>query len=191
MTSEQINAIEQHVLDVGGPDKLSHGKRVLHLARLIAAKESLDFNEDALIFASYLHDLAAYSPYRPEGEFDHAHESARLVPRLAAKFALAPDAVAPATDAIENHNKAGQGHGNECKLVRNADALDYLGYLAVARDFAKQPTDMKLAMAALRKRKDQFLPLIDLNFAIVYAKPRLAELDYFISRFEEETFGIY
>ena len=79
----------------------------------------------------------------------------------------------------------------ETRLIRNADGVDYLGYMAVARDFSKQPQDMRKAMAMLKKRKEQFFSIIDFESAKEFAAPRMAELEDFISRFEEESFGLY
>ncbi|MCL2518717.1 MAG: hypothetical protein FWF15_09160 [Oscillospiraceae bacterium] len=83
------------------------------------------------------------------------------------------------------------GEYNETKLIRNADGVDYLGYMAVARDFSKQSNDMRRAIVALKKRIEQFYPLVDYKYALELAEPRVAELEEFIARFEEESYGIY
>jgi len=43
----------------------------------------------------------------------------------------------------------------------------------------------------LKRRVDQFLPIIDLPYAKELAAPRVEELEHFIRRFEEECYGIF
>ena len=66
-----------------------------------------------------------------------------------------------------------------------------MGYMAVARDFAKFPGDFGKALAALKRRKEQFYAIIDLPCAIGLAAPRVDELERFITRFEEECLGVF
>jgi hypothetical protein len=79
----------------------------------------------------------------------------------------------------------------ETQLIRNADGINYLGYMAVTRDFAKFPGDFGKALTIIKRRKDQFFPIIDLPYAKGLAAPRVEELEHLINRFEEECFGIF
>jgi uncharacterized secreted protein with C-terminal beta-propeller domain len=113
------------------------------------------------------------------------------MPPLAREWGLSEKQIEIVVEAVENHNKPGVGRHAETRLIRNADGIDYLGYMAVARDFAKSGKDMKKAMSDLKQRKDMFGSLVDLETAKRIAAPRLRELDDFIVRFEEESHGIY
>ncbi len=189
MTDEKMRRMEEYIVKSEG--NLTHVKRVLHISRILAHKEQLSYHEDALVFSAYFHDISAYPPFSPSAVFDHALESGRLMPQLMKEWDMDVGLTGIVVEAVANHNKAGLGQYNETRLIRNADGLDYLGCMAVARDFSKQPKDLRRAMAALRGRYDSFAPLIDLDSARELAAPRIAELELFIRRFEEESFGIY
>ena len=171
MTEEMLGRIEAHITRLNG--NLTHGKRVLLLSKLIAEKEQITYDEDVLVFAAYFHDVAAYPFYKDRfpGIFDHALESSKLIP--------------------EYHDKVNMGSGNETRLIRNADGVDYLGYMAVAKDFTKFPGDFGKVLITLKRRKEQFLPIVDLPYAKELAVPRLEELKQFIIRFKEECYGIF
>jgi hypothetical protein len=161
------------------------------LCQRIIRRYTLLNNDDILIFASYFHDVSAFPPYRPDGAFDHALESSKVVPDIARGFGYAEDEIEIIVETVKFHDKLNMGEYIETRLMRNADGVDYLGYMAVARDFSKQPQDMQKAIAMLRKRKEQFYSVIDFEYAKELAAPRLVELENFIGRFEDESFGLY
>ena len=191
MKAEILDRMEGTLAELGGTYLLNHAKRVLYISRLIAAKEGLEYNDDILIFASYFHDISGFPPYKPEGAFDHALESGKIVPGIAKEYGYNADEIEAIVEAVKYHDKAGMGGRVETRLIRNADGVDYLGYMAVARDFSKQPQDMRKAISMLKKRKEQFYSIIDLEYAKGLAAPRLVELENFINKFEEESFGLY
>jgi len=190
-TNEILERMEAHIVKLDG--NLTHVKRVLLLGKLIAEKENMAYDNDVLTFAAYFHDIAAYPQYASayRGSFDHALESSRLAPDIAKDYGYSDTQIEVIVEAVKYHDKPGMGEHNETRLIRNADGIDYIGYIAVARDFVKFPKDMKKAMEMIRTRKAAFGALIDLVSAKILAVPRIAELDNFIERFEEETFGIY
>ena len=190
MTNEMLERIEEHIKKLGG--NLTHGKRVLLISKLIAEKENIDYDEDVLVFTSYFHDVAAYPFYKDKfsGLFDHALESSKLIPELAKDYNYNENQIEIIIEATKYHDKIDMGTHKETKLIRNADGLDYLGYMAAARDFAKFPNDFAKVLAALKRRKEQFYTIIDLPYAKELAAPRLEELEHFINRFEEECYGI-
>lgn len=189
MTSETLSQMEAFIEKADG--NLTHVQRVFHISKLLAQKESITYDEDVLVFSAYFHDISAYPPYAPDGPFDHALESSKLMPEMAKQWGYDAESIDKIVEAVKYHDKAGMGKYNETRLIRNADGIDYLGCMAIARDFSKQPKDMKKAMAALNKRLEMFAPLVDLPYAQQLAAPRIAELETFINRFEEESFGIY
>lgn len=190
MTEEMLEHIEAHIIRMEG--NLMHGRRVLLLSKLIAKKDGLEYDDDILTFAAYFHDVAVYPYYRKlfSAEFDHALESSRLIPELAREYGFSDIKIEIIVEATRFHNKANMGIHNETKLIRNADGVDYLGYMAVARDFSKFPGDFGKVLKSLKRRKDQFFPLIDLPYAKELAVPRVKELEEFIRRFEEECLGV-
>ena len=191
MTSEMLKRIEAHIIELKG--NLIHGKRVLKLCKLIAEKEGLTYDEDILTFAAYYHDVAAYPFYESKysGTFDHALESSIIVPEIANEYGYNEAQVKIIVEATKYHDKVNMGSHSETLLIRNADGVDYLGYMAVARDFSKFPNDFNKALNTLKRRQAQFLPIIDLPYAKKLAAPRVEELEHFINHFEEECLGIF
>ena len=192
MTNETLERIEAHIKKLEG--NLMHGKRVLILSKLIAEKEDISYDEDILTFAAYFHDVAAY-PYLtfilPAADFDHALESSKMIPELAQQYGYTDTQIEMLIEAVKYHDKAGMGILSETQLIRNADGVDYLGYMAAARDFSRFPNDFAKVLSTLKRRKAQFLPIIDLPYAKELAVPRVEELEHFIKRFEEECYGVF
>ena len=191
MTKEMLGKIEKHIIKLEG--NLTHGKRVLAISKLIAEKENIEYDADVLVFSAYFHDIAAYPFYigRFSGVFDHALESSKIVPEIAREYGYTEAQISIIAEATEYHDKVNMGSHNETLLIRNADGVDYLGYMAVARDFAKFPGDFGKALATIKRRKEQFLPIVDLPYAKELAAPRVEELEHFIKHFEEECYGVY
>jgi len=192
MKTDLLERMEAHIKKLEG--NLTHVKRVLLLSRFIAEKENISYDEDILAFASYFHDVAAY-PYltfvSPFAGFDHALESSKMIPDLAKDYGFNDGQIEMIVEAVKYHDKVNMGNLNETRLIRNADGVDYLGYMAAARDFSRFPNDFSKVLATLKRRKEQFLPIIDLPYAKELAAPRVEELEHFINRFEEECYGIY
>ena len=190
MTNEILERIETHIKKLEG--NFTHVKRVFLLCKLIAEKENITYDEDILAFAAYFHDVAAY-PYLtftpPTAEFDHALESSKMIPELAKEYGYTDAQIEMIVEAVKYHDRINMGSLNETRLIRNADGVDYLGYMAVARDFSRFPNDFNKVLNTLKRRKAQFLPIIDLPYAKELAAPRVEELEHFISRFEEECYG--
>lgn len=187
-----MEKMHRHLTELGGTYMLNHARRCLFIAKKLAEEENIAYDEDILVFSSYFHDISAYKPYRPDGPFDHAEESAKIIPALAAEYGIGDaDKISIIVEAVKYHDKRGQGTANETILVRNADAVDYLGFIAVARDFSKQPNEMTKAVAALKKHLAGFSALLELDSAIRMAGPRIKKLEAFLKEFEEETFGLY
>ena len=189
MLNEQ--RMQDHLVCLGGSYILNHAKRTLTIARKLAEMEKLQVDDDILAFSCYFHDISVFKPYRPEGPFDHAEESSKFMPALAGDYGIDAGKIETIVEAVKYHDKRGQGTANETNILRNADAIDYLGFMAVARDFSKQPNDMFKAITALKKHRKEFAALLELDSAVRLAEPRIKKLDLFISEFEEESFGLY
>ena len=189
MLNEQ--RMQDQLVSVGGTYILNHARRTLTIARKLSELEKLHFDEEILVFSCYFHDISVFKPYRPEGPFDHAEESGKITPALARDYGIDPDKIETVVEAVKYHDKRGQGTANETMLLRNADAIDYLGFIAVARDFSKQPNEMNRAIAALNKHRKDFAALLELASAVRMAETRMKNLDFFLSEFEQESFGIY
>ena len=186
-----IERMNEALLSLGGTYLLNHARRTLKIAEALAVMEKMPYDPDVLTFSCYFHDISVCKPYRPDSAFDHAEESAKLIPALARDYGIDSDKIGLIIEMVKYHDKRGMGTANETMLLRNADAIDYLGFMAAARDFSKQPKEMQKAVAALKKHREGFAALLEMESAKGMAEPRIRKLDLFLTEFEEESFGLY
>jgi len=114
---------------------VSHSERDYELARELAAADRVAIDDDVLYAAAYLHDVAAFAPYEKEG-VDHADEAARIVDALLQGTGFPMSKIEAVRGAIRTHMFARDPSGTEAIYLHDADALDWLGAIGVARIFA-------------------------------------------------------
>jgi HD superfamily phosphodiesterase len=113
----------------------SHCLRDYALARELAAADHVAIDDDVLFAASYLHDMAAFPPWENEKR-DHSDVAADIVDTIlkGTDFPMAKiDAV---RGAIRTHMYYRDPAGPEALYLHDADALDWLGAIGVARIIA-------------------------------------------------------
>lgn len=113
----------------------SHSQRDYALARQLAAADRVALDDDVLYAAAYLHDVAAFPPWENE-KLDHADVGADALPALlkGSGFPMAKlDAVRAAT---RTHMFERDPQLPEALYLHDADALDWLGAIGVARIIA-------------------------------------------------------
>lgn len=113
----------------------SHSERNYALAKRLAASDGVALDDDVLFAAAYLHDMAAFPTWAKEG-VDHADRAAELVPAMLQGWGF-PAAKIPAVQgAIRTHMYFRDPVGPEAIYLHDADALDWLGAIGVARIMA-------------------------------------------------------
>jgi HD superfamily phosphodiesterase len=105
------------------------------LAKQLAAADNVTLDDDVLYAAAYLHDVAAFAPFRKSG-VDHQDEAARIVESLLAGTGFPMAKIEAVRGAIRTHMYARDPVGPEAIYLHDADALDWLGAIGVARAFA-------------------------------------------------------
>jgi HD superfamily phosphodiesterase len=113
---------------------LSHSERDYDLARALAAADRVVLDDDVLYAAAYLHDVAAFAPYEKES-VDHADEAARIVDTLLEDTGFPMAKIEAVRGAIRTHMFTREPVGPEAIYLHDADALDWLGAIGVARIF--------------------------------------------------------
>jgi len=115
----------------------SHCVRDYELARALASQDKVQLDDDVLFAAAYLHDMAAFAPWDREKEgIDHADEGARVVDTVLAKTDFPMSKIEAVRGAIRTHMFDRTPSGPEAIYLHDADALDWLGAIGVARIFA-------------------------------------------------------
>lgn len=114
---------------------LSHSMRDYDLAKQLAAADGVTLDDDVLYAASYLHDVAAYAPWRKSG-VDHQDQAASIVESMLAGTGFPMSKIEGVRGAIRTHMFARDPVAPEAIYLHDADALDWLGAIGVARAFA-------------------------------------------------------
>ncbi|HSD84505.1 MAG TPA: HD domain-containing protein [Anaerolineae bacterium] len=174
--------------EYGGAWGINHTRRLLQLIETIG--EGLAFNSEALWLAAHLHDWGGYAPWAQKG-IDHALRS-RQVAEAFLKDRGCPDELkALVLECIELHHAGGSDRSLESILLRDADALDFLGVVGVLRDFSKNPRDLRQAYEETKRRRTQLPDLIHLEKARAIASVRVKQMDKLLAQFEAESFGCF
>lgn len=112
----------------------SHCQRDYELARELAAADHVRLDDDVLYAASYLHDMAAFEPWEKSG-VDHADQAAEIVDTVLKNTGFPMKKIEAVRGAIRTHMFDRTPVGPEALYLHDADALDWLGAVGVARIF--------------------------------------------------------
>ena len=181
--------IEQMTRDNGEAWAYPHVRRLLELATRIAG--DLDYQPDWFWFAAYLHDWGAFPRYRKPG-YDHALRSREIAETEILPYCSLPaEAISRILEAIEYHDYRDQRPivCPEALLLREADFLDFIGPLGVARDLAWGPNDLPKVITRIHSRMDLIRGRFTLPAAHVIADHRRVEMEAILQRIEQESFG--
>jgi hypothetical protein len=112
----------------------SHSQRDYQLARELAAADRVKLDDDVLYAAAYLHDMAAFEPWQKSG-VDHADQAAEIVDTILKNTGFPMKKIEAVRAAIRTHMYDRTPVGPEALYLHDADALDWLGAIGVARIF--------------------------------------------------------
>ena len=169
----------------------SHSARNYELAKELAAADGVALDDDVLYAASYLHDVAAFAPFR-KPDIDHQDEAARIVGSLLEGTGFPMAKIAAVQGVIRTHMYERDPAGPEAIYLHDADALDWLGAIGVARIIAlvdpgggapDGPTVVKRLEANLEKVP----PRIVSKAGKAKSVDRTKELDQFLRSLREQS----
>jgi HD superfamily phosphodiesterase len=112
----------------------SHCLRDYQLARELAQADHVTVDDDVLYAAAYLHDMAAFEPWQKSG-VDHADQAAAIVDTVLKNTGFPMKKIDAVRAAIRTHMFDRTPVGPEALYLHDADALDWLGAIGVARLF--------------------------------------------------------
>ena len=111
----------------------SHSERDYVLARSLAATDHVVLDDDVLFASAYLHDIAAFAPWGGDEPPDHSDVGADVVGRILKDTGFPMSKLDAVRDAIRTHMYYRDPVGPEALYLHDADALDWLGAIGVAR----------------------------------------------------------
>lgn len=117
----------------------SHAERNFHNTKWIAEKEGFKIDEDVLFAAAFLHDVGGLPKFEKEG-VDHGVRSAEVGIPLLRTWGFPEEKLHQVEELIIGHIYYGPTPQHPwAKAFRDADMLDFLGVMGVARIMAATP----------------------------------------------------
>ncbi len=110
----------------------SHCRRDYALARELAAADHVTLDDDVLFAAAYLHDMAAFKPWE-KPKLDHSDVAADIVGTVLQGTGFPMAKIDAVRGAIRTHMYYRDPVGPEALYLHDADALDWLGAIGIAR----------------------------------------------------------
>ncbi|MGC1521954.1 MAG: HD domain-containing protein, partial [Steroidobacteraceae bacterium] len=110
----------------------SHCQRDYALARELATADRVALDDDVLFAAAYLHDMAAFKPWE-KPKLDHSDVAADIVGTVLQGTGFPMAKIDAVRGAIRTHMYYRDPVGAEALYLHDADALDWLGAIGIAR----------------------------------------------------------
>lgn len=189
-TSLTLEDIVQMTFQAGEGWATAHARRLLELIKDIGQDAAYD--EHVITLAAYLHDWGAFPRYSEKG-VDHALRSRQVVEEeILPRLDLTASRGAVLLEAIELHDyrDTRQPKSAEALLLREADMLEFLGMIGMARDFARGPKDVAACFRRILTRRADIENRLTLPRAREIANTRLERMKQCLDWLLEESFGI-
>lgn len=169
----------------------SHCLRDYALAKEMAAADHVALDDDVLYAAAYLHDMAAFPPWE-DVKVDHSDVGARLVDTVLKDTGFPMEKIDAVRGAIRTHMYYRDPVGPEALYLHDADALDWLGAIGVARIIALVDPhggnpDAPKAVAMLTDNLNKVPSRVLSPAGRARVPERKAELEKFLSDLKRET----
>ena len=185
-----LDDIIQMTLAAGEDWAVAHAERLLRLIEQIGA--DIPYDEDVLELAAYLHDWGAFPCYIQK-DVEHAVRSRQVVEAaILPQMQLTSAQKDILLEAIELHDYRDTRvpKSNEALLLREADMLEFLGMIGMAREFARGPKNVETCYKRILSRQYGIQGRFTLPRAQQIAKVRLERMETSLQWLHEESFDI-
>lgn len=179
-------------------DKFAHQPRLYALACRIGA--GLDYDDDVLFAAAWMHDLGVFLGHRPQDPvelagWDHVPYTIARSRELLAGWGFPAEKLDAVAEAIRTHQPQDNPQSREGILLRDADILEQLGAIGAVRALVKVGRDTRYGTASsvlpvLRKAVEELPGRLHLAVSKKLAVPRVECLGSFIVALDDETGGL-
>jgi uncharacterized protein len=184
-----LDDIIQMTLQVGEEWAIAHAERLLALIRQIGEDRSCDFQ--IMELAAYMHDWGAFPKYIQKG-VEHAIRSRQVVEaEILPCLGLTAEQKIILLEAIELHDyrDTRPPKSREALLLREADMLEFLGMIGMAREFARGPKNVETCYKRILSRRYSIQGRFTLPRAQEIAQVRLERMEQSLGWLLEESFG--
>lgn len=176
-------------------DKYGHQPRLYALTRQIGS--GLNYDDDVVYAAAWLHDLGVFIGHRPEdpvelAKWDHVHYTCKRAPQILADAGFPAEKVATVLAVIREHQPHDSPTSIEATILRDADILEQLGGIGILRGVSKVGRDTRYstftaAVETLHKNLQTLPEKIRLENTKVLAEQRIATLQNFLDAVTAES----
>ena len=157
----------------------------------------MDYDDDVIFAAAWLHDLGVFVGHRPEGEealarWNNVVYAVERAPALLAAMGFPMDKAGAVVEAIRTHQPAEEPATIEGTILRDADILEQLGAIGILRAVCKVGRDTRFptfttAVESLRRALEILPGRIRLERARELARPKIDVLRTFLQAVDEES----
>ena len=183
-----IDVLEYLVRNIMGDDE-SHGYphvlRVRKLALWIASKCKCNVDYEVLELASILHDIGRISP--ESKNLNHALVSAKIAEAILGLMGYPKDKMSKVVNAIASHSYSlnVEPRSMEAKILSDADKLDALGAMGIARVFMYSGKHNRSLKDTIKHIKSKIINLPKLMYTDIAREEALRRVN-FVKKFLEE-----
>ena len=185
-----LDDIIQMTLQVGEDWAIAHAKRLIELVKQIGA--DIPYDSHVMKLAAYMHDWGAFPKYTQK-DVEHAIRSrqvveAEILPHL--DLTSTQKEILLETIELHDYRDMRPTKSNEALLLREADMLEFLGMIGMAREFARGPKNVETCYKRVLSRRNGIQGRFTLPRAQEIAKLRLERMETSLQWLNEESFGV-
>jgi uncharacterized protein len=176
-TQLTLDDIIQMTMDVGEDWAVAHAERLLKLIEEIGA--GMPYDISVLELAAYMHDWGAFPVYFQK-DVEHAVRSRQVVESdILPRLPLTANQKEILLETIELHDYRDMRptRSNEALLLREADMLEFLGMMGMAREFARGPKNVETCYKRILSRRKDIQGRFTLPCAQEIAQVRLERME--------------
>lgn len=189
-TQLTLDDIIQITMQVGEDWAVAHAKRLIELVKQISM--DIPYDANVMELATYMHDWGALPKYIQKG-VEHAVRSRQVVESsILPRLPLTTDQKDTLLETIDLHDYRDirPTKSNEALLLREADMLEFLGMIGMARDFARGPRNVEICYKRILSRRNDIQDRFTIPRAKEIAKVRLERMEISLGWLVEESFGV-
>jgi HD superfamily phosphodiesterase len=189
-TQLTLDDIIQMTMQVGESWAVAHAKRLIELVKQISV--DIPYDAHVMELATYMHDWGAFPKYIQRG-MEHPVRSRQVVeadilPRLPLK--ANQKEILLETIELHDYHDMRLTKSNEALLLREADMLEFLGMMGMARDFARGPRNVETCYKRILSRRNDIQGRFTIPRAKEIAKVRLERMEISLGWLVDESFGV-
>lgn len=177
------------------PDKFGHQPRLYALA--VRLGQGMEFDDDILFAAAWMHDLGVFLGHRPSdpqqlARWDHVPYTIARSRVLLPAWGFPAEKLDAVAEAIRTHQPKDEPASLEAILLRDADILEQIGAVGALRALVKIGRDSRYptftsVLPVLRNGVGQLPGRLRLASARKLAEPRIAALRALLAALEDEA----